>query len=207
MPVHPTRRRGACAAFADPRLAAAQAQPVWLPEVVGSALSVTAEGIDAVSVGHSGFRIPSLLSVEHILLDTLGRQHMILRAGSATLQLTFTGALVTVSPVTFNILVRNIDDLAAISRCLSKLQSLVSPSRPLGNALPHWTVRTRKLRDALIALDGRRAGATNRQIAAAIYGHDWVEQDWPNAGLQDRLRRDLQRGFTLSGGGYRNLLG
>lgn len=131
---------------------------------------------------------------------------MILRAGRATLQLTITGAQATIAPVAFSFLVRDIDELAAVSHRLSKLEGLVSPSCSFGNAPPRWTARTRKLRDALIALDGRRAGATNRQIAAVIYGHDWVEQDWPNAGLQDRLRRDLLRGLALSSGGYRDLL-
>lgn len=131
---------------------------------------------------------------------------MILRAGGATLQLTITGALATIAPVAFSFLVRDISELAAVSRRLSKLDSLWSASRSLGKAPPRWTARTRKLRDALIALDGRRAGASNREIAAVIYGHDWVEHDWPNAGLQDRLRRDLQRGLALSNGGYRDLL-
>jgi hypothetical protein len=62
-----------------------------------------------------------------------------------------------------------------------------------------WNVASPTDRDTQI-------GASNREIAAVIYGHDWVEQDWPNAGLQDPLRRDLQRGLALSSGGYRDLL-
>ncbi len=202
----PTRRRGAFAAFADPKLTAAQAYPVWLPETAGASFCITAEQIDAISTGRPGLRIPALPNVEHILLDTLGRQHVILSAGGVTLQLTITGVQTTIAPVAFSFLVRDIDELAVVSRRLSKMEGLVSPSRSLGKAPPRWTARTRKLRDALIALDGRRAGASNRQIAAVIYGHDWVEQDWPNAGLQDRLRRDLQRGLALLDGGYRDLL-
>jgi hypothetical protein len=148
-----------------------------------------------------------LPNVEHILLDTLGRQHVILRARGTTLQLTIVGAQAIIAPVAFSFLVRNNHEIAAVSHHLSKLEGLLSSSRPHVDAPPRWTARTRKLRDALIALDGRRAGATNRQIAAVIYGHDWVERDWPNSGLQDRLRRDLQRGLALSNGGYRDLLG
>ena len=63
-----------------------------------------------------------------------------------------------------------------------------------------------RLRDALIALDGDRAGATLREIAIVIYGRERIERDWPGKGLERRLRRDLQRGRALCNAGYRNLI-
>jgi hypothetical protein len=147
-----------------------------------------------------------LPNVEHVLIDALGRQHVILRAGPSRLQLTVTGTYAVIAPTAMSFLVRDIDELTAVSQRLAKMQSLVSPSRFLGKTPPRWSARTRKLRDALIALDGRRAGASNREIARVIYGHAWVKRDWPNAGLEDRLRRDLQRGLALLDGGYRDLL-
>jgi hypothetical protein len=63
-----------------------------------------------------------------------------------------------------------------------------------------------RLRDALIALDGHRAGATLREIAIVIYGRERIERDWPGKGLERRLRRDLQRGQALCNAGYRDLI-
>lgn len=62
-------------------------------------------------------------------------------------------------------------------------------------------------RNAIIAIDGERAGATRREIASVIYGHDDVDSEW---GQSDRLKamvkRDVQRGRRLLAGGWRDLV-
>ncbi|SDF10380.1 DUF2285 domain-containing protein [Rhodospira trueperi] len=62
--------------------------------------------------------------------------------------------------------------------------------------------------DMLRAHDARLAGASHREIAAALFGQERVRDDW--AGSSDYLRLRVQRlvraGDRMVGGGYRDLL-
>jgi hypothetical protein len=61
---------------------------------------------------------------------------------------------------------------------------------------------------ALQALDGVRAGATQREIAEALFGVAEVESRWSADGeLRAYVRHLIRRGRTYSNGGYRKLLG
>ena len=62
-----------------------------------------------------------------------------------------------------------------------------------------------QLRDALVTLDGRMAGASYREIAIVLYGLDYVERNWMT-GLKERMRRHFLRGLLFSTGRYRDLL-
>ncbi|WP_258599038.1 DUF2285 domain-containing protein [Mesorhizobium sp. AR07] len=59
----------------------------------------------------------------------------------------------------------------------------------------------------LQALDGSLAGAS-QEIAIALFGRRRVEEDWshPGSHLRDQVRRAVQRGRYLMGGGYRQFL-
>jgi hypothetical protein len=61
---------------------------------------------------------------------------------------------------------------------------------------------------ALRALDGSRAGANPREIAAALFGHDAVRKDWVAESdyLRSRVRRAMTVGEGLANGGYLRLL-
>ena len=63
-------------------------------------------------------------------------------------------------------------------------------------------------RTALIGLDGKRAGATRREIARVIYGDTAVAAQWsdPSETMKDRVKRSIKRGERLMNGGYRALL-
>ncbi|MDE3115195.1 MAG: DUF2285 domain-containing protein, partial [Pseudomonadota bacterium] len=65
-----------------------------------------------------------------------------------------------------------------------------------------------RLRECLRVLDGRRAGASPRQIAVALFGAAKVEEEWnhPNQRLRDHVRNARKRGEFLMEGGYRTLL-
>ena len=89
---------------------------------------------------------------------------------------------------------------------VAALEGLLSAYDSPASTAPRWTAETERLRDALIALDCYRAGATLRETAVVIYGHQRVDRDWPGKGLRDRMRRSRQRGLALCNGGYRDLL-
>jgi hypothetical protein len=198
----PTRRRGACAAFVDPDLRAVNASPVWLPEVASTVFRLAAIENDAAS----GLYVPVLRNAEHILLDTAGRQHVVLRAAAGSFQLTITGARGVVAPKVLALLIRSSSDIAVAARQLAKLHGMLSTAAASSYRPPQWSAQSKRLRDAMIALDGRRAGATLREIAAVIYGKERVARDWPGAGLKTRIQRDFQRGLALCNGAYRSLL-
>jgi hypothetical protein len=72
---------------------------------------------------------------------------------------------------------------------------------------PRWMKRSRSqllVRDALVAFDGRAAGASHREIAEAIVGHKGVREEWSARGgwLKERMRRALAVGQALCGGGH-----
>lgn len=151
--------------------------------------------------------ITTLPNVEHILIDATGRQHVILRTLKGTLQIVVEGAHVATARVTLRLSISSMSDLVGNARLLCRLEqalsardTAVAPTRP-------WSAQSKRLRDALLAVDARRAGVTFRQVASLIYGRERVARDWPGAGLKVRVRRDLQRGLALCSGGYRNLLG
>jgi hypothetical protein len=64
------------------------------------------------------------------------------------------------------------------------------------------------LRDAVVALDGRGAGASHRDTAEVIFGIKRVREDWSARGgwLKERMRRALNKGEELRDGGYRRAL-
>ena len=68
--------------------------------------------------------------------------------------------------------------------------------------------RAALLKRALIALDGSLAGASQRQIAAALFGASIVSEKWdaPGRPLRYKVRRAIRAGNKLMRGGYRNLI-
>jgi hypothetical protein len=197
--------RGRSAPFADPSLTALQARHVWLPDAGASTLLGVTEPAHASSKGNESTFLSSLPSLEHVLIDVTGRQHVVLRANQASIQLTIEGADLMVGLAAITFLVSGFDAVAKARDQLDLLDRVLSPNRAPSSVLPRWTTRTRNLRDALITLDGRHAGASHREIATLIYGAEDVAADW-GVGLRQRLQRHYSRGAALAAGGYRDLL-
>ncbi|WP_254703895.1 DUF2285 domain-containing protein [Roseovarius sp. THAF9] len=67
--------------------------------------------------------------------------------------------------------------------------------------------RRQRLIESLRAIDGRRAGATYREIAEAVFGAAPVNAiTWKSAPLRDTVMRRTRSGLDLVAGGYRRLL-
>lgn len=197
-------KRGRSVAFADPALTALQARHIWLPEAGTSAFPAAAGPVERSAADDASVLVPGLPSLEHILIDAGGRQHVVLRANGASLQLMIDGADVTAGPVTITFLVRGLGTLRQASDHLATLRRILAPTSRQP-ATPRWTPTTRKLRNALVALDGRAAGASYHDVAIVLYGSELVERNW-RTGLKRSMRHHLRRGLALSRGGYRDLL-
>jgi hypothetical protein len=196
--------RGRSAPFADPSLTALQARHVWLPDAGASTLMGVTEPAYASSKRSERFFLPSLPSLEHILIDASSRQHVVLRANQASIQLTIEGADLTARPIAITLLVPGFDRIVEVRNQLELLDRVLSPNRA-PSSVRRWTTRTRNLRDALITFDGRCAGAGNKEIAIFIYGAEDVAADW-DAGLRQRMQRHYSRAEALAAGGYRAFL-
>jgi hypothetical protein len=197
--------RGRSAPFADPSLTALQARHVWLPDAGASTLLGVTEPAYTSSKRSERVFLPSLPSLEHILIDASGRQHLVLRANQASIQLMVDGADLTARPVAITFLVSGFDAVVEARNQLDLLDRVLSPNRAPSSLLPRWTTRTRNLRDALMTFDGRRARAGNKEIAIFIYGAEDVAADW-DAGLRQRMQRHYSRAEALAAGGYRAFL-
>lgn len=90
----------------------------------------------------------------------------------------------------------------------AELSAVLSAEDGRAEAVQGWSATKLQLRDALIALDGSRAGGSYRDISEVIYGARRTKEAWRSAStaLKDRVRRALKRGLWLSSGGYRQLL-
>jgi hypothetical protein len=197
-------KRGRSVAFANPALTALQARHVWLPATDAPSFSALANPAEDLAIEDRNIFSPPSAKLEHILVDARGRQHVVLRANGTAVQLMVEGADVAVGPVTITFLVRGLGAIREASDRLATLRRILSTTFRMPE-LPRWTATTRKLRNALVALDGRAAGASYREIAIVLYGIDYVELNW-RTGLKDRMRHHLSRGQALAGGGYRDLL-
>jgi hypothetical protein len=184
-------------------LNALEARHVWLPQGA-PAFTVTALPVRGTADGTASILIPALSCLEHILIDARGAQHVVLRGNGATMQLRIEGVDIAAGPVALAFAVQGLGAIPDACRELALVRRILAPAARLRRT-PRWTPTTLKLRDALVALDGRAAGASHRDIAVALHGTAYVTANWMG-GLKERVRRNLARGVMLSEGGYRALL-
>ena len=127
-----------------------------------------------------------------------------LRDSYGALTLKLQGSRSTLAPVRVTFLVRGIPQLPKLAAEFRILNALLQSPR-------HRVHRSRECllnRDALVALDGRRVGASHRETAEVIFGIKRVREEWSGRGgwLKERMRRALAKGQELCGGGYRRSL-
>jgi hypothetical protein len=193
---------GVSAPFADPYEPAPTANVFWSPDALPLTLSATASRAQG-----GDLCLARLPAIRQLLIDAKGTQHLKFTSDRHTVSVTLDGAAVAVAParVVFHVdglqrLERAHDGFATLSEILSHNRERPEDSQ--------WTATSLAVRDALIALDGHRAGATYRAIATVIFGAERTEEAWrsTSTALKDRIRRALKRGLSLVAGGYRELL-
>lgn len=185
---------------------ATSASVFWDPRDCARVLRAAAEpvGLDP------DFETLDLLSLscgKDILLAPAGVQHVLLREDCRNLQIAVSGASV-LCPLRLD--VDAIVPLRHLKFHVAALQFLndINGSGRLAAACFPPEPRGGRLRLVLQALDGSLAGASHQEIAIALFGRRRVEEDWAHPGghLRDQVRRAIQRGRYLMGGGYRQFL-
>jgi hypothetical protein len=200
------RNPGASCPFAAPDEPAPDAPVIWLQNLSRHVIASKADRIGPPA--QLDFDIRRIPFNTHVHIDAHGRQHVILKSSVLHVVLIVSGPLVTMSPVRLRFashgmarLGQHIDALGALAHLVLERRLTIPADRP-------GEVDRIKLRDAIIALDGERCGATRRKIASVIYGAERTAEEWnhPNGRLKAVIKRDVLRGRRMVAGGYRQLV-
>ena len=157
------------------------------------------------SAADADFRADALPAQSSILVDAIGRQHLVVKSDTRRATVSIRGAAVAVAPVRLTFEMTTLAGLFAAQDNVALLQELLEDP-PAG--VSDWSVSGLEKRDALIALDARSHGASHRDVAIIIAGSKQVEAEWIGDGceLKDYVRRRRTAGVAYTQGGYRRLL-
>ncbi len=163
----------------------------------------------AGAAGDADFRLDQVPSNSHLWIDIVGVHHFIFKTSSKRVGLRVDGALATLAPVRLIFSTVGVNGASKAVGEFALLTEVLFPDS--GKAAPKFKsqpVTRIEFRDALIALDGKCAGATRREIASVIYGEPAVSAEWsdPSERMKDRVKRSIKRGLRMMNGGYRKLL-
>lgn len=139
------------------------------------------------------------------LVDTAGREHMLVKGNGHVVQVRCTGmSMLSPEPVRLGFLIRDAGDFQARLQVLTKAQRVYDGT----SGQTGWTRTSLALRNALIAADCHEADLSIRETAAVIYGKQRADEAWagPSRAMKDEIRRARAKGLGLVSGGYRDLL-
>lgn len=146
------------------------------------------------------------------LLKTVdGNQYLLLKDNSHISQAVCRGIDIRTEPIAFEMVVDDFDRVQQQFQQIKQFTKLCANKSLVDNKQTSdtgWPVEATRHRDALVALDKRRAGWSYRQIALFLYGEQPVIGDWhnPNQTMKNRLIRSVRRGIRIRDGGYKKLL-
>jgi hypothetical protein len=141
-----------------------------------------------------------------VIVDNSGKEHIVLSDGSSQIVADIDSGSVLVGPVSLKLIV---PDHALVGMHLGQLQKLISALAHPDGLIPAHRNRNaaHKLVTALQVADALAAGASQRDIAVALFGTRRVCSDWNTASdaLRSQVRRLIKRARQLSAGGWRNI--
>jgi hypothetical protein len=187
--------------FEDPDLDARVARPMWLLDTDRRARLRAAEPGD----GQGPFSLWTIPGPKRLVHD--GRRLLLNGyAGSDMLHLMLGNDLHDGQPFEYALVPKmDMDEqwrsiqrqqLLLIERQSSEVATLPRPDR-----LALWHMR------ALHALDASAGGASQREIAAGLFGEKFTAANWhPDSELRAQVRHLLRRARALVAGGYRSLI-
>jgi Uncharacterized conserved protein (DUF2285) len=194
-----TQQPGTYAPFVDPNLTALDAPVLWLPEIGAATLNGTA--IRAGQNLTADLTLSGLTCLRHIVIECDNVHQLLVHATDAAITIDLRGDRIVDTPVN---VVFHVEGLAQARKLGALLMHL---PRVLNGPPRHvvTSVRRNLLRNALIALDGRRVGASYRDMAAVAFGDARAKAAWnsPSRAMKDQMIRAHDKGVELASGGYR----
>tara|TARA_R100000322_G_scaffold11790_1_gene7301 strand:+ start:245 stop:772 length:528 start_codon:yes stop_codon:yes gene_type:complete len=158
-----------------------------------------------IAPGHTdAFDIRCFASLATVLCCG-GSEHVLFSDGLRHLQLMVTAGSVLDGPVCFRYLLSGLRHTEAKVPALQRLCGLCRLGRlPRGLFPPER--RAKRWAMMLRAWDGEIAGASRRQVAAAIFGETAAHELW-ESGYRSRMQRLVREAEEMISGGYLRLLG
>lgn len=189
--------------FVDPTLPAPSSPVCWSSSKAAPVLEALAE--HPRGGARPDFCVSELSAAAHIILGPAGEQLVVIKDADSAITLRLHGSRAILGPVAVVFMLRGLPNPGYVARAFGSLDNLLScPSRDAHQGRDHLMMR-----DALVALDGRCAGASYRDVAAVLYGSERTYAEWSGLSrwMKERVRRALARGEHLRDGGYLKLLG
>lgn len=162
--------------------------------------------------GHpDGFDRASLAPWLTVVTGADGREHAVLSDGYRRIRIDIDdGSLVAGAPVVLRYSLIGEVGRATDTRLmpLRRLAGFLRTGRFIPALFPAER-RVERLIEVLRVADALDAGASQRDIAAALYGSDRISSDWRTASdsLRSRVRRLVREARRMAAGAYRGLLG
>ena len=132
-------------------------------------------------------------------------QHLLFSDGARHLQLAVIEGDALTGPALLSCTLCGLKDFEIKPLTLRRLGRLASSGRLLKSLYPPER-RARRWIAMLRAFDGATSGASQRDIAAVLFGDRAVREDWEAGFLRTRIQRLLSGARTMVQGGYRQLL-
>lgn len=189
---------GACTAFVDPDLIAPEAPIHWLTGPGTPTLHAVSRRPPKGT--RADFVLAEHPCIRHVVIGPGRVEHLLLRTTQSSLTIGLSGHRASQAPVQLTFQVPASPHVEHAAAILASYSALVTMR-------PRRTRRTRNqqvIRDALIAVDGRAAGASHRDVAEVIFGYQHLREEWSSRGgwMKEHVRRALAKGQAISGGGH-----
>lgn len=145
-----------------------------------------------------------LSCVKHIVVGPDRTQWLLMHTTAMAMMFELRGEQIADAPVNVTILIGGLAHAKPTGALLMKVPVLLSSQ-------PRYTLNSVSrilLRTALIALDGRRIGASYRDVADVAFGTKLATKAWnsPGRAMKDHVIRASKHGAALAAGGYERLL-
>tara|TARA_R110002110_G_scaffold68080_4_gene184717 strand:- start:15787 stop:16629 length:843 start_codon:yes stop_codon:yes gene_type:complete len=191
--------------FPNPSVAAPKAHVFWTDDAHGEKVHLKVSERMPGEVDRIFEQTVVKCQILH-LTDWEGFEHLVIQGKGCSIQARCTGlSLTSTDPVKMSFDVDAVDDIGKFTRILEQSK------RVYGDQItspPIFTRKAKLMRNGLIALDGNRAGLSDRQIAWIIEGRDQVESGVAKGdrSLIKRVKTYRDNADALCNGGFRALL-
>lgn len=205
----PARSSGACTFAEDPCREAPDARLVWDARADPDALSVAAVPVDAEAADR--FDHQRFAQWLYVVTAPDGQEHAVISDGYRRIRIDVEeGSLAAGHPVLLRYRLTGVIGSDADQQVLPlrRLTGLYRTGRFLPALFPRER-KVEKLIEVLRVADALRAGASQRDIAACLFGTERISRDWRavSDSLRSRVRRLVNRARHMAAGGYRVSLG
>jgi hypothetical protein len=205
--IPPTIRFNGGFTFAErPDLEAPDARIIWHADIDPATLRVAVIPVDRAGPDH--LEVARLAPWLSVVVDGEGREHAVLSDGWRHVRIDVeAGSLAENGLVLLEYRLVGLASAQSSASALRRFLQLAIHCRfgasffPPEPQMARWTTLLR-VSDAL------RAGASQREIARALFGEERVDQDWDghSDSLRSRVRRLVRDARAMARGGYRFLL-